>query len=631
MANCLAELGETKQAYEMLVEPSRSDSPIIGAMANREQALLAARAGRYLMARRRAYAAIGLLGAMSSAQAVELDCEYLIGLALTAEVASASGDTLDLLWDGATRHDPFAGKADVELRRMVREGSERLIRAASKPYLRRRDDVSDTGRRWMAAWSGPLLEELLHRLGAESNLDVEWVAKGPEMRRRAITILFTEGASEQKLAEVACGAAGLLARFTGEKILIHNPMTLRSSKRRRALLGKEGISLWRRFFLRAPEDSRVATGQYALGRLYESIGESLDALRTYQVISRRHWRSPVGAKALLRSAQLRIQLRDYAGARADLLELLDKHPESDLFGEVYLKLGEATRKAGMLDEATRIFERLYTFDNISPETTRQACLETTLCLQAKGDYAGAAEWARRNLELARDSSSELLAEAYLLMGRSAAAAGELDDAALALQQAVATEGSPKHTTEAMLALVPVQVQRERFVHALGLLNRLRGRTLTPETFGKYLVLAARAYRTMGLPRKGVQLLRKHIPSIQSQRVASRLRIELGRSLADIGRLADARGMLAQAVMQSQGDPEGYKAQCELAELSLRMGETDQAIATAEGLLKSSCSQEIRQEAVRILGDAYLRQGEYERAVEAFSELQATRTGGKADE
>ena len=627
-AACLVELGRLAEARGILQEPCQSGSPIVRAAANRELALIDALEGQHLSARRRAYAALGVLGAMETPQVLEVDCEYLIAWALTAAVLSASGAELEIPWHDVRAADPFAVETDLALRRLLGQGARRLAGASISPSLRRQPGPTPS-RDWVAAWSGPLLKDLLHRVSADDGPDIRWLCGGAEGRRASLTVVFRKGVPEQKLTEVACGAVGLLARFTGDQIVVHSPRLAKSMKVRTGLLAREAVSVWRRLFLSAPNDPRIADGHFALGRLHESTGQTLDAMRIYQLVSRRYRRSRVGPPSLLRSARLRMQLRDYMGARQDLLNMLDKYPDSDseLLGEVYLELGQATRGAGLPDEAARRFQTLY-YLGLSLSSRKLACLETALCLVETGRNKDAVKWVTRYLGLAKGEKGEQMARAYLLLGRCSAAVGDMSEAALALQQALVSEPSWAQRIEALTQLVDVQVARRRFVHVIGTLDRLGQEKLDEKQFARYLLLTAKAYRTMGLPQRAVSALRDKLASVPDAKTRALLRIELARCQAARGRLQEARDELTLALAKIHADDEGYAAQCELAEVSLKMGKLEDVIAMARPLLRSSSPPGIRRRAAEVLAAAYVRRGQYEQAIEALSAPATNKATGR---
>jgi tetratricopeptide (TPR) repeat protein len=622
VAGCLRQLGEIEDARGLLVATVDSRSPLLAAVAGRDLAAVDGEEGRLLVARTRAYAALGLLGAVEhSTDALAADCEYIIARSLSEMVLTFVGESSDVDWSAAVACDPFAGHEGADLRRLLGDGVSRLGQARLSPGVSR-PEPGTGGVGWNVAWSGPTLQDLLQQLAGKSGMDIRWDSGETQARYREVT-LISQGTPEHTVAAMACGMSGLLARLTGSEITVYDPRPSESTQIRRDLVGREAVSLWRRFFLRTTVDDRVAEGHYILGRVHEAENEPLEALRAYQLISGRHWRHKIAANALLRSARLRIALRDHRGAGKDLVELLDRYPDSPLIGEAYLSWGEATRQSGRREEAARIYQKLYYFENVARSLRSRACLESAQCLYDEADYAGSAKWATRALGFMKNEQGPQIARAYLLLAESASSAGDLDEAALAFQQVLGVEPGYKQRINALLGLVPVQIRRERFVHAVGTLERLRAEDLNESDKARWLELNSELYRAMGLPHRAVTILRNEIVFIESPKLRAGLRAELARAEAQTDRLDSARESLTLFLAKAEPGQSAYAAQCDLAEVSLRLGDTAEAISIADHLVRSDCDDAVRFRAARVLGTAYVRGGEYEKAAEALSLLATT--------
>ena len=61
-----------------------------------------------------------------------------------------------------------------------------------------------------------------------------------------------------------------------------------------------------------------------------------------------------------------------------------------------------------------------------------------------------------------------------------------------------------------------------------------------------------------------------------------------------------------------------KLQCELADISIKLGDNKQAINICSQILNSSVSEEFRNRARTLLGQAHSNQKEYDKAAKAFS-------------
>jgi len=615
--DCLTRLGQIEAARAVFRELSHSPSAVVRAMASYQLARLDGLTGQYLLARMWAFRALAALESMEKRLPVETDCDFLVGRLLTEKLLSLCGIDAAIPWKSRSVPDPFRDLDEPALRQLLKEGTRNDAPAALSPQVWPARKVA-VGARYEVACSQAPLEELLHRLATQAHVDVKWLGVTNEGRRRSVT-LHSQEISVQRLAEIACGMVGLLARFTGKEILVYDPRRAASLDEQRGLIQEEALSCWRRFFLRAPEDRRVAQGHFAAGVVHECCGRTLEALREYRLVARQYRRSSVASAGLLRGAKLRIGMRDYKGARSALLELLDRYPDQESSGQVYLCLGEATLKAGLLDESIRVFRKLY-YLNLSAASRMKACLGAGTCFYRKGRYDDAREWLKRYIALAEGTADGDMAEACLLLGRSAAELELLDDAVAAFQRVLEADPSGVQRFEAALGVAGVQAKRERFVDAIAALRRIDTEVLSPEQMQRYLLLTASVYRSLGLPDKAISELRKGISLVFEPHLRAVLGLEMARAYAERGPLQQALSAFAAVLPGMEPSPLVHQAECELAEICLKLGKADQAITVVGELLKSSCSQAIRERASRILGAAYVQRREYGQAALAYSGL-----------
>lgn len=623
-ANCLSQLGKGAKARELLERVTRSRSPIARGLACYRLAVADVDGGQFLQARMKAYQALAVLGALADAKSVEADCDYLICRALTVKALSSHNLDVGVDWAAAEHADPFAGLDEPALRELLRQGAHQLARAVLGPQVQKVE--SDTLAQQLAAsCSHSPLEELLQRIATEAREDVRWKSVDSKARRRMVAVCF-HSVSAQRLSEVACGSAGLVARFTGEQIHIHNLQSATSLTDQRELILREAESAWRRFFLRTPKDPRIARGRFALANLCEATGNPLGAIREYQLLAHRFSADPVAPEALLRSARARIAIRDYVGARKDLLELLDRYPGYQSSDKVYLCLGQATMNSGLHEKAVRVFSKLYHL-NLTPASRREASFGAGECLYHKGEYKEASKWLARYIRLVKSPSPQL-AEAYFLLATSESHQGNLDGAAQALHAALAAKPPAKRRAQVLMELARTEAQRQRFVPAVAALSRIEQERLDEEQLPEFLLLNSQVYRSMGLAEKALSLLHREIKAISDPETRAELEVELARCHADSGELKAARELLAKTLPALKPGRKAHLAACELAQMCLADGQAAQAVTVIRELLKSSCQPDIRKRAQLTLGAAYLALKDYERAALAFSGMAVKRSGAK---
>jgi len=650
-ARCMIELGQIKLAREALDQAPRSESPILRGYAHHMLAVLDHHDGSYMSARRHAYAAIGALGAMAQRHGMVRDCEYVAARAMSARAVANGTEKMDLSLKDLLCNDPMLGTNDLTLPKLLGDGVEVLTKAGLDPTVDQFPE-GPLGRRWMVAWAGPPVEQFLQKVATLGGQDIRWGTTEEMMRRRGVTAVFRNGVSQQRLTEVACGMVGLMARFVENDIVIANPRQSESMKIRIGLLGREAVSMWRRYILadkvNERNDTRIAAGQYSLGRVHESMGNLAEALRTYADVFNNHDDSRAAPKALLRSAAIRQALSDYAGARKVLLRLIDLYPESGLFDQAYLNLGIATRRDALqknaneassgdalLDEAAQAFKRLNNVGG-SREIRKRACLELAGCLYDRKEYSAAAKWATIYIGHVDLGNAREMCAGYLIQGKCATASGDLDTAAEAYYQVLGSAAETSQRQEALLELTPVLIKRRRYVGAIGALNRLDREKLSSDRTLQYLVLLSESYRKMSLPAQASAILDRKQYTIANQAVLDRVRVELARCQIQMGprMYPSARKLLRKArdsMITRGSDTLGILiAHVELADLSLKLDETDLAIAGVQSIVAAkTCPDDLWKRARQILVAAYVREGKYAQAADALIDPNA-QAKGKAE-
>ena len=629
IAACLRRLERPKESRQSLLAAAESGSPIVRAVACRDLALMDMAEGQHLLARMRAYQGLASLGAAAGQAALETDCEFLLAQAMTRKASSLfSTDWLPPRTMPADA-DPFRGLSEPELRRLLDEGADRLASAALGPFLRSIEG-DRAARRWTVVASGSPVEDLVGRLVAQSGMEVKWEVVTPAARRRPVVLLIA-GATDQRLIEVACGCAGLVARFTGSETLVNDPVSYTSTAVHQDLVVREAISAWRRFFLKATDDARLAYGRFSLAMLYEHSNDAGAAITEYQTIAQRHPSDRLASAARLRIATIRLEMRDFAGAREELLDLLNRYPDCPAGDEVYLRLGQATMEAGLLDEAIQTFKKLYFLD-LSLRSRAGASMGAGLCYFRKGQYDEAAAWLARRVELARSAGNELdLADAYALLAKTEAARGRLPQAVQAFRRSLAVEQQatfpadggratldPARRTATLLDLAHILLKQEEFASALGILESLSPKDAAPKQADEILLARAEILRSMKLSERAMGILRRGIANASSAEVAGRMTVELARCLVDSGDPDGARQALADAMPKMTPGPLAQGAAIDLAEVCLKTGRSPQVIAVCRELLKSPCPDDVRRRAQELLGTAYTREKDYPRAAMALS-------------
>jgi tetratricopeptide (TPR) repeat protein len=632
-AQCLQRLGRFAEAREGLTVPLGSTSAAVQAGALHLLAVLDTRASSWMHARKNAYQAVAAMGWLERPCALETDCDFLASEMLVREVMplynksdeAGPADTIiaagsSLAWRqmpdlGSKAADPFAGLDDSALAAFLEEGAS--SRPAPLGVLVRKSEEGDGHRYDVTCVKAPL-EEVLARFAAESGLEVKWEGVGENVRRLPVTLRM-KAQTPQRLLEIACGSAALVARFTGQEAVVFDPASAASAARRREVLTAEAASAWRRLFLRVPQDPRLPEAHYLLGAVYECSGDSTAALTEYRMLANRFPASGAAASGLIRSAGLRMEMNDYAGASKDLVEVLDSQADPALAEQAHLRLGVAAMRAGLFDDAERAFRKLYYLD-VSLSAKAGAAMYLGRCLHAKGEFAEAAKWLTAYLGHSRATTGEGAREAGFLLAQCRVATSQPAEAAAAFRMALAADKDPRQTARITLEFCRFLMAQEDSIGALGALDALEGVELPEPQAGETLVLRAQVLRAIGLPRAAIRTLRLAGSPAVGSPLERQVSVELARCRAADGDLEAARAALTEILPRLPKSAQTQTLVCELAEICLRLGEARQTISLTADLLKAAPPAEVRRRAAEALAAACVMERDFDGAALAYAAM-----------
>jgi len=614
-ATCLQNLGKAGEAQESFLQVAESRSPILRAVADYHAALNHLARTEYLPARARAYQALAALGAVEKPTALDAACDFLLARAMTQKALSFSTGSPLTLRPLPGVEDPLDGLDEAALRRLLALGADQLSQATLGPQVKAAP--ADHGvRRWHVACAQAPVEEVCARLSAETGLNVRWENVDAAARQRPVT-LYLPALAGERAAEVACGSVGLVARFTGDEAVVFDPQTFGSTAEQRDLLFREAISTWRRFFMRYPEDSRAAEAHFAVATLYGQTGDALNGMAEFRLVAQKYPKEPMAPLARLHCARLQISLRDYAGARDELLDLLNRYPNCTAIDEVYLRLARATMETGNLDEAAATFRKLYYLD-LSEASRLGSAFGCGEAMVRKGQYEDAVVWLTRYLTQAKSPPPDEAAQANFLLAKSEAGLGHMPQVAAALQRALAAKPGKAQRLEMLMDLARAHFQLGQYVAALAALDRM-GREDPPAAQSDEIALVrAEVLRAMGLPERATAILVSRLTKASSPAAQARMNRELACTYLETGDAERARQLLAEALPKMTPGPLAHETAVDLASACVKSNVPLQAIAVCQELLKSPCAEPVRKRALDVLGSAYAQQGDFERAALALS-------------
>ncbi|MHC4535636.1 MAG: tetratricopeptide repeat protein, partial [Planctomycetota bacterium] len=522
MALCLNKAGNSEQANSLFRTLSQSRSPVIRVVANYELSLLLMQKKQYIKARTRAYQVIAMVSALDFDKdwilSLQRDCQFLIAESVTRNVlllCDADEDVQSLLWSSSVDIDPFINLDQIQLRNLLNSGLEHLNEGLLSPQIRKLEHQGVLPR-WSVIAYGASVEELLARFVTNAGFDISWIQNkmpdaelvGNAVRKRSVS-LYLPSATAQQAIEVAAGHVGLLSSIDEKGIVtIYNPADYSSLSEHIHLLTQDAVSLWRNIIITFHDDKRVPNAHFALGLLHVQEGQQDSAIAEYKFVANQFSQTSLAPYALLSSSKLKTELHDYSGAREDLTQLVEQYHETEFYGQACLNLADVTKDAGFLNEALRLYRKVYNL-GLSLELQTDSALGAGRCSYEIQDYENAAKWLVKYIKLANDPTNEDIYLAYFLLGKTNLALGNYQQASLAFQYTLSGPiGSlaRERYVETVSTLVETQIQLENFVDALTLLETIDSWQFSTKESIEILLLKSKVLRLMGLPDKAIAVL-----------------------------------------------------------------------------------------------------------------------------
>ena len=600
LADCLHGLNEREASGRAYRKLTLSGSPIIRATAQARLAAQQLDESNFLAARMHAYRSLAAHGLLKRDTVVAGDARYLVCRATTSELLTFFNPERQMRWAGQVDRDPFASLSESEILELLAEGAGLLSAGTLEPKVTRMPDQAY----WQAFCDGAPLEDLLQRYSGEANLEVRWNNVNPAGRRRPVSLGFRE-VELPTIGEVACGSAGLIGRYMVDRLEVYDPRQYESSQQQRKALATEAILLWRRLLLTAPEDPRLGEAQLALARSYEVGGDSYAALREYRVAADRFRDTRVVTEALVSRAHLQMTMRDFAGARSSLREVLDANPDAEKDIHLSLDLARSTLSAGLVEDASRAYQRLY-HQAGSSDARQRACLGVARCLWQQQRYADADVWLQRYLETRGSALDAEAIEAWQMLGVCQMHQQQDDRAVKSFYRALSGRPEADMKARVLLALAETQHNRGREARALAALEAMPAAGVDPAFACKKAIQAARIYRAMGLADRAADGLQKAIAATDSESWRVTLGVELARSFAESGQDIYARELYGDLLGRMAEGPQAWQAACAYAELCLATQKPDRGIAALETLDRSKLPTDLARQASRLLARAYVQ-------------------------
>lgn len=632
--NITAESGKAADsdwAYHLFRTLLQSRSPVVKMLANYYLSFIELQKGQYLRARTRAYQTIALIDAVdfdnSWTASLRPDCHFLIAESMTRYILSLCDADKDLpgqLWSTVVEVDPFSNLNESQLCSLLNHGSEQLNKGLLGPQIQRLEN-EDTS--WSVVCYGASIDELLVRFAANASLNIKWYLSntpvpevGKEAARHKPACLFLPEVTTLQFLRIAAGHIGLLARLDNEGVVnIFNPADYSSLSEHKDMLTQGAVSLWQRFLSVFHSDQRVPNAHFAIGLLKAQTDYVAEAVAEYKLVANRYTQSSLAPFALSHSSKLKAALRDYNGARLDLIQLVEQYPENELSGQACLRLADATMKAGLSNEAGRLYSKVYHL-GLSLESQIASAFGAGRCFYEQKDYEAAAKWLTRHIDLVKMRKSKELYSSCLLLGKSNLALGKIQQACDAFEAVLSgpTELlSEREYAEALLSLVETKIQQADFIEALAILENTRSGRLPAEESMKLLLLKSRVLRDMGLVNEAVAAIGDRAQYTLDPQAKASISLELAKCYSAKGSFEQARKELYEILMIVEPGILAHEIALELADVCLKLGHSSQTISVCSQLLDLRLSETTKQKALNILAAAYTQRKDYDRAALAL--------------
>ena len=635
MGLCLKNILDYEEASHLLMLVSESRSPVVRTIANYHLSLIEIKRKRYLRARTRAYKTLALIKAIDFNEdwslSFECNCNFLVAECLTRYILSLCNVGNDLpkdLWGEKERFsDPFEKMEEPELRKFLSSGTEHLNEGLLAPVIKALEEKTIYPR-WSVVSYGAPFEELLSKYATSADIDIQWNLeddlKGKSdtyiIKQKPVSIFLPSATSEQ-IGIITAGCAELMANQEdnqGKNILtIYNLDNYSSLNEHIDMLGKHAISLWQQFMLTFHSDERLGNVHFAMGLLQSQIEQKDNAIAEYKLVANRFSQISIAPYALFQSSELKANLRNYKGACEDLKQLIEQYPDTEIYGQAYLLYAEVTKKAGLKAEAAQLFCRLYNFGLSNKIKVASAFGAADCFYQSKG-YEDAEIWLTRYLELAKGNNNNEVYLAYFLLGKTSLELGKYEQACEAFRFAITEQNTREQYIDAIKALVQGHIEQNNFIEALDTLENARSVALSQEQFVEILLLRSKIYRMLGVTETAIDILRNRTDYLLESQLNARISYELAICYIANGNLDLARKYLSEVLRISEPGQLTNEATFQLASVCLQIGQITQTISLCNQLLELNIPVTLKQNAQKLLAEAYTQEKEYEKAVLALS-------------
>jgi predicted negative regulator of RcsB-dependent stress response len=633
MAICDLKTGNNEQAVNNLKIVSESDFNFVRLCANYYLCQIELSNKQLDSANIRAYRVLALIESAAPDKKLALirnDCEYYAAVALTRILTGLSDTDRDVPQDlyqkNSANYDAILDTDEIKLKQAFAGQQNKFQDGILSPLIQRCEPAQNSAGSEQTplnlsncsviTWTSSI-EELLSRFAANYSLELNWNINNDlqAIRQRPVRLYMTQCPAEQFI-QVAAGSAGLAAEVNDNIIKIYNPSDYTLLSEHIDLLYNQAVSLWHKFMLSHFEDTRISYAHFALAALYTSKNNIPQAIDEFKLISSKYSQSKVAPYALLRSARLKIAIKDFVGARRDLTELVEQYPDCLLADRAYLVLADITSIQGDKLQAGKLFTKVYNL-NYSAESQKAAAINAAQAFYEGGDYESAVQWAAKCINLAKTGNKNSLYSAYLLIGKTYIAWDKFDKGCSALKFALAGQLTKEEYKDTVFSLLDGYIKKQNFVDALDLLGNIDSWQFSEHEYMQLLILKSRVYRNMSLYSKAISTLADKAEYIADKQLKSQMLYEIALAKIEMGNLNSAYNTLMETIRVCEPGAFNDQITITLAEICLKLNRDEQVSNLCSELIRNSSSQQIKQQARLLVADVYRRQNNFDKAALAL--------------
>jgi tetratricopeptide (TPR) repeat protein len=621
MAVCLQRQGEAAGQDGLFSAAMQSRSAMVRGLASYYMATTHYQNHEYLSARKYAYQTAALLKAFEGIlpASLEEDLYFLAAESLSRYVMGLYASEIELpghLWSDSLGDILPSDMDQPALCEMLTHAGRKISEGAGTPRIVY-DTYRTVGSQWSIVCLQSPLEEILVKMATQSGTGLRWKTIDWVVRSRPVTayLLYVP---QQYAAEVVSGAAGLMWKFDGQTADVINPEHYDDIDSYRKDLIAESISMWQRFLLRYRGDHRAPNAHYVLGQMYQLDHQYAAGLGEYKLIQSHFGHNPLAPFAYLEASKIRTVMKDYAGARTDLNEMLLQYPDCKAADQATLYLAQATLESGQIAQAADLFKKVFQLDLNRPGKI-DAAYGLGRCAYLQKDWMAVREWLGRAMELMTDQNDSRIVSMCSMLGAAYIELGQYQQASRALRMALGSKMSNSDYVQIIRELAEAEMRQSNYLEALTILEGIPMDRLNQTDSCEILMTRAKVLRSIDAAEAAVSLLRRKIEFIADSQLRAWLTLELAECYFVQGDYALARRELNEVMADIQDVYRAQQAGLLLARIAEKLKQPKQAEAICLTLLANpEGDSEIRKQTFEMLGRLYTEQKEYDKAALAFA-------------